>query len=35
MTVWQNIAAGLRDKKRADELLPEVIASLHLSLIHI
>lgn len=30
MTVWQNIAAGLRDKKRADELLPEVIASMHL-----
>lgn len=30
MTVWQNIAAGLRDKKRAKELLPVVIASMHL-----
>ena len=30
MTVWQNIAAGLRDKKRAKELLPGVIASMHL-----
>ena len=30
MTVWQNIAAGLRDKKRAAELLPGVIASMHL-----
>lgn len=30
MTVWQNIAAGLRDKKNARTLLPDVIASMHL-----
>jgi molybdate transport system ATP-binding protein len=30
MTVWQNIAAGLRDKKKAGEVLPGVIASMHL-----
>jgi molybdate transport system ATP-binding protein len=30
MTVWQNIAAGLRDKKKAEEVLPGVIASMHL-----
>ena len=30
MTVWQNIATGLRDKKRASEIIPGVIASMHL-----
>ncbi len=31
MTVWQNIAAGLRNKKKADEVLPRIIDSMHLN----
>ena len=31
MTVTQNIRCGIRDKKRAAEILPEIIAAMHLT----
>ena len=31
MTVTQNIRCGLRDRKRAGEVLPEIIAAMHLT----
>ena len=30
MTVWQNIACGVRDKKQADALIRDMIAAMHL-----
>ena len=30
MTVWQNIACGVRDKKRVKDVLPQIIVDMHL-----